>query len=78
MLTSGKRRTLWRIQINQIVIVVILLLRVYQVLANIIGRAGVADTLFLIEITVGLIAIIPTLNVIVCTECRTGSYEARQ
>lgn len=63
---------MWRVQNNQILILVLMLFRVYQILANIIGGSG--DVRFLVEITVGLLAIIPTLNVVVCIESRTDAY----
>ena len=53
-------------------ILVLMLFRVYQVLANVIG--GFGDVRFLVEITVGLLAIIPTLNVVVCIESQTDAY----
>lgn len=75
MLTSKRRRKFWRVKNNQILILLLLVLRVYQVLANIVGSTGVADLRFLIEVTVGLLAIIPTLNVVVCIECMTDTYK---
>jgi len=72
MLTSKRRRKMWRVQNNQILILVLMLFRVYQVLANVIGGSG--DVRFLVEITVGLLAIIPTLNVVVCIESQTDAY----
>lgn len=63
---------MWRVQNNQILILVLMLFRVYQALANVIGGSG--DVRFLVEITVGLLAIIPTLNVVVCIESQTDAY----
>ena len=71
MITRKKTRTLWRIQINQGIVFFLLLFRTYQVIINIASRGF---TLQMIEITVGLIAIVPTLNVIACIESRTDSY----
>ena len=47
------------------------LFRTWQVIENIASRGF---TLLMIEITVGLLAIVPTLNVIACIESRTDSY----
>ena len=71
MITRKKTRTLWRIQINQGIVFFLLLFRTYQVIENIASRGG---TPLMIEITVGLLAIVPTLNVIACIESRTESY----
>ena len=73
MLTSEKRRKLWRVLINQIVILLILLLRVYQILANMISHAD--NTMFLIEVTIGLLAIVPTLDAVICVECISEAYK---
>lgn len=48
-----------------------LLLRCYQIIANLVS--GELSTL-VIEIEVGLLAIIPTLNAVVCVECRNDGY----
>lgn len=71
MITREKTRTLWRIEINQGIVFFLLLFRTYQVTLNIIS-AGF--TTLMLEISVGLLAIVPTLNVIACIESRTGSY----
>ncbi len=60
-----------RVYINQLIVIALLLLRTYQIIANLIG--GEISTL-VIEIEVGLLAIIPTLNVVVCVECRNDGY----
>ncbi|MCR5474533.1 MAG: hypothetical protein K6F28_04955 [Lachnospiraceae bacterium] len=60
-----------RVYLNQLIVMVLLLLRCYQIIANLVG--GELSTL-VIEIEVGLLAIIPTLNVVVCIECRNDGY----
>ncbi|MBQ8666298.1 MAG: hypothetical protein IJ526_05510 [Lachnospiraceae bacterium] len=60
-----------RVCINQLIVIALLLLRTYQIIANLVG--GGISTL-VIEIEVGLLAIIPTLNVVVCVECRNDGY----
>ena len=61
-----------RIFINQLIVMALLLLRCYQIIINIVG--GGLSTI-VIEVTVGLLAIIPTLNVVVCIECRNDGYK---
>ena len=61
-----------RIYINQLIVMTLLLLRCYQIISNIIG-GGISA--IVIEVTVGLLAIIPTLNVVVCIECRSDGYK---
>ena len=46
-------------------------LRCYQIILNI---AGSGLSLLVIEVTVGMLAIIPTLNTVVCIECRDDGY----
>lgn len=72
MIVHKKRKTMWRIKNNQILIMLLLLLRTYQVLVNIISRGF---TPLMIEVTVGLLAIIPTLDAIVCIETKTDAYK---
>ena len=71
MITRKKTRTLWRIEVNQGIVFFLLLFRTWQVVENIASRGF---TLLMIEITTGLLAIVPTLNVIACIESRTDSY----
>jgi hypothetical protein len=71
MITRKKTRRLWRIQINQGIVVFLLLFRIFQVIENIAARGF---TQLMIEITVGLLAIVPTVNVIACIESRTEAY----
>lgn len=71
MITRKRSRKLWRIEVNQGIVFFLLLFRTYQVIENIASRGF---TPLMIEITVGLLAIVPTLNVIVCIESRTESY----
>ena len=71
MITRKKTRTLWRIQVNQGIVFFLLIFRTYQVIENIASRGF---TPLMIEITAGLLAIVPTLNVIACIESRSGAY----
>ncbi|MBR1431842.1 hypothetical protein [Ruminococcus sp.] len=71
MITRKKTRKLWRIEINQCIVLLLLLFRTYQVIENIVSRGF---TTLMAEITVGLLAIVPTLNVIACIESRTDTY----
>ena len=73
MITRKKTRTIWRIEVNQCIVFFLLLFRTYQVIENIASRGF---TPLMIEITVGLLAIVPTLNVIACIESRSDSYVA--
>ena len=71
LLSHSKYHIERRVYLNQLIVMVLLLLRTYQIIANLIG--GEISTL-VIEIEVGLLAIIPTLNVVVCVECRNDGY----
>lgn len=71
MIHSDDRRTLRLIQMNQIIILVLMLFRVFQIVMNIVVHGF---SVMMIEMTVGLLAIIPTLNVIVCVELKTDAY----
>ena len=71
MIVRKKTKNMWRIKNNHIIIL-LLALRTYQVIANIAARGFTA---LMIELTVGLLAIIPTLNAIVCIESKTGTYK---
>lgn len=71
LITRKKTRKLWRIEVNQCIVFILLLFRTYQVIENIASRGF---TPLMIEITVGLLAIVPTLNVIACIESRTDSF----
>jgi len=71
MITRKKTRTLWRIQVNQGIVFFLLIFRTCQVIENIASRGF---TPLMIEITAGLLAIVPTLNVIACIESRSGAY----
>lgn len=72
MISHSKFHTPWRIKINQIMVLLLLILRVFQIILNIV-LGGI--TVIVIEVTVGMLAIIPTLNVIVCIECRGDGYK---
>ena len=71
MITMEKKRVLWRIKINQIIVIALILFRCCQVIMNVVSRGF---TPLMIEVTVGMLAIIPTLNVVVCIESRTDAY----
>ena len=71
LITRKKTRKLWRIEVNHCIVFILLLFRTYQVIENIASRGF---TPLMIEITVGLLAIVPTLNVVACIESRTDAY----
>ena len=71
MISRPKTKTLWRIKINHLIIILLLLLRFFQVIMNF---AAGGFTVLTIEITVGLLAIIPTLSAIICIESKTDTY----
>ena len=71
LLANSRYRNAVMVYINQLLVMALLLLRCYQIAINIIN-GGFSS--IVIEVTIGLIAIIPTLNVIVCIECREGGY----
>ena len=64
-----------RIYINQLIVITLLILRCYQIVLNL---AGSGLSRIIIEVTVGMLAIIPTLNVIVCIECRGDGYKINE
>ena len=66
---------MWRIKVNQIIIMLIIILRTYQVIINILAGGF---TPLVIEITVGLLAIIPTLDAIASIEAKTDAYVAKK
>ena len=68
---SPKFRNMLRIKLNQIIVALIILLRTIQVVLNALGPE---HTNISIRSTIGILAIIPTLNVILCTEARGNSY----
>ena len=74
MLANSQYHNNRRVYINQLIVMALLLLRCYQIIVNIAG-GGISIILF--EVTVGLLAIIPTLNVVVCIECRNDGYKIR-
>jgi hypothetical protein len=61
-----------RVIIGQLLFVVLILFRCYQIISNFIAGGF---TPIMIEVTVGMLAIIPTLNVIICIECRGDGYK---
>ena len=71
LLANTRYRNTRRIYINQLLVMALLILRCYQIIANF---AGGSVSAIMIEVTVGLLAIIPTLNVVVCIECRSDEY----
>lgn len=74
LISREKTRTMWRIKVNQIIIMLIIILRTYQVIINILAGGF---TPLVIEITVGLLAIIPTLDAIASIEAKTDAYVAK-
>lgn len=73
LLAHSNYHNMRRIMINQILLAILLLFRCYQIISNIVyGQFGFA----MLELTIGLLAIIPTLNVIICAECRSDGYKA--
>ena len=73
LLVNPKYHNMRRIMTNQIIIIVLLLFRLIQGLMNLFGP-GLSFESF--RATVGLFAIIPTLNVIVCAENMGESYNS--
>ena len=73
LLTNSKYKNKRRVTINQLIVVILLLLRTVQVLMNIFGPDF---SQLSAKATIGLLAIIPTLNVIVCIEARNDNYDA--
>ena len=71
LIAHSKYRNTRRIWVNQIIVILILLLRILQILLNLFGAE---HTLLSARSTVGILAIIPTLNVIVCIESRGKGY----
>lgn len=74
LISREKTKTTWRIKANQIIIIMILVLRTYQIILNVL--AGGFSPL-VIEITVGLLAIIPTLDSVASIEAKTDAYVAK-
>ena len=71
LISHSEYRNTRRIWVNQIIVILILLLRVLQILLN---HFDADNTLLAARSTVGILAIIPTLNVIVCIESRGEGY----
>lgn len=71
LISRDKTKTMWRIKANQIIIILLLVLRTYQIILNVL--AGGFSSLA-IEITVGLLAIIPTLDAVASIEAKTDAY----
>ena len=71
MLTNSKYNNRKRIALNQIDLLLILILRCYQILINF---SGGNFSMTMIKSTVGMLAIIPMMNAIICMECR-GVYK---
>lgn len=72
MIALPKYRNKKRIILNQILIMALLLFRCYQIIINLVS-GGI--TPLMIEVNIGMLAIIPTLNVIACIECRGDGYK---
>ncbi|WP_139165160.1 MULTISPECIES: hypothetical protein [unclassified Butyrivibrio] len=60
--------------ISQILLGILILFRCYQIILNILSTGF---SILMLEVTVGMLAIIPTLNVIICTECRGDGYKIK-
>ena len=71
LITSTNYRTSRRIMINQVLILAILVLRCYQIIINLVSGDF---SQVMIRSTVGMLAIIPMLNAVICTECRGEAY----
>ncbi len=71
LITSTNYRTTRRIMINQILILAMLVLRCYQIIINLVSGDF---SQVMIRSTVGMLAIIPMLNAVICIECRGDAY----
>ncbi len=71
LITSTNYRTSRRIIINQVLILATPVLRCYQIIINLVSGDF---SQVMIRSTVGMLAIIPMLNAIICIECRGDSY----
>jgi hypothetical protein len=74
LIASPTFRSMRRINMNQIIVVLIILLRTMQVLLNIFGPE---HTNLSVRSSIGVLAIIPTLNVILCIESRGEYYKVQ-
>lgn len=72
LISHSRYQSIRRIYINQLIVLVLLIFRCYQIVLNAVS-GGISP--IIIEVTVGLLAIIPTLNVVVCIECRGDGYK---
>lgn len=72
LITHSKYRNMRRIILNQIMIIALLLFRCYQIIINLVLGGF---TPLMLEVTIGMLAIIPTLNVIACIESRGDGYK---
>ena len=71
IISHSKYQNLRQIKISQLLILFLLVFRCFQIILNIFS-GGI--TTMVIEVTVGMLAIIPTLDVLVCVECRGDGY----
>ena len=71
IISHSKYRNLRQIKISQLLILFLLVFRCFQIILNIFSGGM---TTMVIEVTIGMLAIIPTLDVLVCVECRGGGY----
>lgn len=71
MLSNSRYNNRKRIALNQIDLLLILLLRCYQLIINFTGGHY---SMAMIRATVGMLAIIPMMNAVICVECR-GVYK---
>ena len=72
IISHSKYHNLRQIKISQLLILFLLVFRCFQILLNILS-GGI--TTLVIEVTVGMLAIIPTLDVLICVECRGDGYK---
>ena len=72
IISHSKYHILQQIKISQLLILFLLVFRCFQILLNIVS-GGI--TTLVIEVTVGMLAIIPTLDVLICVECRGDGYK---
>lgn len=74
LISHSQYQNMRRIMISQILLGILILFRCYQIILNILSTGF---SILMLEVTVGMLAIIPTLNVIICTECRGDGYKIK-
>lgn len=75
MLTMSSRKKLWRVQVNQAILLFFFVFTIYKIAVNL--ATGQFSTL-MVEILIGISAMLPTLCAIVCVEYRSGTYSLFQ